>query len=52
MIVQIFQKNGAINHNGNISRYWLFVRGIHRSPVNFLDKGQRREALVFSLTGA
>ena len=29
--------------------YWPFVRGIHRSPVNFLHKGQRRETLIFSL---
>ena len=26
-----------------------YVRGIHRSPVNSPHKGQRREALVFSL---
>ena len=30
-------------------RYWHFVRGIHRSPVNFPHKGQRRGALMFSL---
>ena len=30
-------------------RYWPFVRGIHRSPVNSPHKGQWREALVFSL---
>ena len=30
-------------------RYWAFVRGIHRSPVNSLHKGQRRGALMFSL---
>ena len=30
-------------------RYWPFVRGIHRSPVNSLHKGQWRIALVFSL---
>ena len=29
-------------------RYWPFVRGIHRSPVNSLHKGQWRGALVFS----
>ena len=28
---------------------WPFVRGIHRSPVNSLNKGQWREALMFSL---
>ena len=30
-------------------RYWQFVRGIHRSPVNSLHKGQWRGALMFSL---
>ena len=30
-------------------RYWPFVRGIHRSSVNFLHKGQWRGALMFSL---
>ena len=30
-------------------RNWLFVRGIHRSPVNSPHKGQWRGALMFSL---
>ena len=30
-------------------RYWPFVWGIHRSPVNSPHKGQRRGALMFSL---
>ena len=30
-------------------RYWLFVRGIHRSPVNSPHKGQWCWALIFSL---
>ena len=30
-------------------RYWPFVQGIHRSPVNSLHKGQWRGAFVFSL---
>ena len=30
-------------------RYWPFMRGIHRSPVNSTHKGQWRGALVFSL---
>ena len=30
-------------------RYWPFVRGIPRSPVNSLHKGQWRRALMFSL---
>ena len=33
-------------------RYWPFVRGIHRSPVNSPHKGQWRGALVFSLIWA
>ena len=31
------------------SRYWRFVREIHRSPVNFPHKGQWRGASMFSL---
>ena len=30
-------------------RYWPFVLGIHRPPVNSLHKGQRHRALMFSL---
>ena len=30
-------------------RNWPFVREIHRSPVNFLHKGQWRGALMFTL---
>ena len=30
-------------------RYWLFVRGIHQSPVNSPHKGQCRGALMFTL---
>ena len=30
-------------------RYWPFVRGFHRSPVNSPHKGQWRGALMFSL---
>ena len=30
-------------------RYWSFVRGIHRSPVNSHHKGQWRGAVMFSL---
>ena len=32
----------------HLPRYWSFVRGIHRSPVNSPDKGQWRGALMFS----
>ena len=33
-------------------RYWPFVRGIHRSPVNSPHKGQWRGALMFTLSCA
>ena len=33
----------------HIPRYWPFVRGLHRSPVNSRHKGQWRGALLFSL---
>ena len=33
----------------HFSRNWPFVRGIHRSPVNSLHKGQWRGPLMFSL---
>ena len=43
-----------LNHDDVIKwkhflRYWPFVRGIHRSPVNSPHKGQWRGALMFSL---
>ena len=46
--------NIEILHDGVIKwkhfpRYWPFVRGIHRSPVNSPYKGQWHGALVFSL---
>ena len=31
------------------SRYWIFLRGIHRSPANSPHKGRWHRALVFSL---
>ena len=34
--------------SSNGKRYWPFVRGIHRSPVNSPHKGQWRGALMFS----
>ena len=35
-----------------LPRYWPFVRGIHRSPVNAPHKGQWRGVLRFSLISA
>ena len=45
---------GALVHDDVIKwkhfpRYWPFVRGIHRSPMNSPHKGQWRGALMFSL---
>ena len=34
---------------GHFRRHWIFVRGIHRSPVNFPHNGQWLGALMFSL---
>ena len=44
----------CLNHDDVIKwkhfpRYWLFVRGIHRSSVNCPHKGQWHRALMFSL---
>ena len=47
----------AVGYNGHdgvikwkhFPRYWPFVRGIHRSPLNSPHKGQWRGALMFSL---
>ena len=36
-------------HHKHFLRYWPFVRGIHRSPVNSPHEGQWRGALMFSL---
>ena len=33
----------------HFQRYWPFVRGIHRSPVNSPHKGQWRGGLMFTL---
>ena len=33
----------------HFSRYWPFVRGIHRCPVNYPHKGQWRGTAMFSL---
>ena len=42
--------NMMTSSNGNIRpRYWPFVWGIHRSPVNSPHKGQWRGALMFCL---
>ena len=44
-----FKQIMMTSSNGNIfPRYWPFVRGIHRSPVNSPHKGQWRGAFMFS----
>ena len=50
----LFQPQGhltmmASSNEKHFPRYWPFVRGIHRSPVNSPHKGQWRRALTFSL---
>ena len=44
-----FQTHDAVIKWKHFSRYWPFVRGIHRSPVNSPHKGQWRGALLFSM---
>ena len=41
--------NDDVNKWIHFPRYWPFVRGIHRSPMNSPHKGQWRGALMFSL---
>ena len=48
------QSSACVQHDDVIKwkhfpRYWPFVWGIHRSPVNSPHKGQWRGALIFSL---
>ena len=55
LIWDIHLKHISILHDDVITwkhfpRYWPFVRGIHRPPVNSPNKGQWRGALMFSLT--
>ena len=45
----IWQHHDDVIKWKHFPRYWPFVRGIHRSPVNSAHKGQWRGALMFSL---
>ena len=45
----IKSQHGDVIKWKHFPRYWPFVRGIHRSPVNSPHKGQWRGALMFSL---
>ena len=47
--IPIWITHGDVIKLKPVPRYWPFVRGIHRSPVNFPHKGQWRGALMFSL---
>ena len=52
-VVSITELTGALHDDvikwKHFPRYWPFVRGIHRWPVNSPHKGQWRGALMFSL---
>ena len=43
------QNHDDVIQRKHFPRYWPFVRGIHRSPVNSTHKSQWRGALMFSL---
>ena len=45
----ILSQHDGVNKWKHFPRYWPFVRGIHRSAVNSLHKGQWRGALMFYL---
>ena len=44
----LLANHGDVIKRKHFLRYWPFVRGIHRSPVNSPHKGQWRGALMFS----
>ena len=46
---RIWLQHDDVNKWKHFPRYWTFVRGLHRSPVNSPHKGQWRRALMFSL---
>ena len=47
LVGTIFLCHGEVIKWKHFPRYWPFVRGIHRSPVNSPYKGQWRGALMF-----
>ena len=49
MLYGCYQEHDDVIKLKHFTRYWTFVRGIHRSPVNSPHKGQWRGALMFSL---
>ena len=48
IVMYLWDHDDVINWK-HFPRYWPFVRGIHRSPVNSPHKGQWRGALMFTL---
>ena len=46
---EYFMNHDDVIKGKQFPRYWPFVRGIHRSPVNSPHKGQWRGALIFTL---
>ena len=48
-VTNVLAKHDDVIKWKHFPRYWPFVRGIHRSPVNSPHKGQWRGALMFTL---
>ena len=48
-LIKMCSKHDDVIQWKHFPHYWPFVRGIHRSPVNYPHKGQWRGALLFSL---
>ena len=48
MIAPFYKHHDDVIKGKHFPRYWPFVRGIHRSPVNSPHKGQWHGALMFS----
>ena len=49
VLLRLCLSHGDVTKWKHFPRYWPFVRGIHRSPVNWPHKGQWRRAFMFSL---
>ena len=45
--ITVLNLHDDVNKWNHFPRYWPFVRGVHRSPVNYSHKGQWRGALMF-----
>ena len=48
-VLMVYDDHDDVIKWKHFPRYWPFVRGIHRSPVNSPHKGQWRGALMFTL---